>query len=143
MLARLLGLALILCAVPAVARDNGQWSDAPAANRQWFEHLMQPDFPTQSCCGEADAFQADAFEVEGDHYVAIITDGFGEIPNGTRISVPNHKMKWDQGNPTGHGIIFLSTMSTMGDPPAPGYVYVLRSGGQARILYCYVAPAGI
>jgi hypothetical protein len=26
-------------------------------------------------CGEADAFEADAFEVEGDHYVAVITDG--------------------------------------------------------------------
>ena len=39
--------------------------------------------------------------------VAIITDGKGEIPNGTKIPVPNNKIKWDEGNPTGHGIIFI------------------------------------
>jgi hypothetical protein len=35
-----------------------------------------------------------------DQYVAIIADGKGVIPNGTRIPVPNQKMKWDEGNPT-------------------------------------------
>ena len=44
-----------------------------------------------SCCGEADAYEADIFEAEGGHYVAVITDGKGEIPNGTKIPVPNHK----------------------------------------------------
>ena len=58
-----------------------------------------------SCCGEADAFEADSFEVEGDHYVAVITDGHGTIANGTQVS--NQKMKWDKGNPTGHGIILM------------------------------------
>jgi hypothetical protein len=75
-----------------------------------------------SCCGEADAFEADTFEVEGDHYVAIVTDGKGAVPNGTRIAVPNEKMKWDAGNPTGHGIVFI--------------------GSQGQ-LYCYVAPGGV
>src|SRR5260370_38224742 len=70
---------------------------------------MEPDNPRVSCCGESDAFEADSYEVEGDHYVAIITDGKGTIPNGTKIPVPNHKMKWDDGNPTGHGIIFIGT----------------------------------
>ena len=54
-----------------------------------------------SCCGEADAYEADIFEVEGGHYVAVITDGKGEIPNGTKIPVPNNKIKWDEGNPKG------------------------------------------
>ena len=36
-----------------------------------------------SCCGEADAFEADSFELEDKHYVAIISDGKGVIPNGT------------------------------------------------------------
>jgi hypothetical protein len=53
-----------------------------------------------SRCGEADAFEADTFEVEGDHYIAIITDGKGVIANGTRVAVPNQKMKWDAGNRT-------------------------------------------
>jgi hypothetical protein len=118
-IAAIAALAMLL---PAAARDNGQWSDLPANIRQWFQSLMQPDNPAVSCCGEADAFEADTFEVEGDHYIAIITDGKGVIPNGTRIAVPNQKMKWDAGNPTGHGIVFIGT------------------NGQ---LYCYVAPGGV
>src|SRR6202051_3311800 len=118
-LAAIAALAMLL---PAAARDNGQCAESPAAIRQWFQSLMQPDNPAVSCCGEADAFEADAFEVAGDHYIAVITDGKGVIPNGTRIAVPNSKMKWDAGNPTGHGIIFI--------------------GGNGQ-LYCYAASAAI
>jgi hypothetical protein len=49
----------------------------------------------------------DVLEVDENRYVAIITDGKGVIPNGTKILVPNQKLKWDAGNPTGHGIIFI------------------------------------
>ena len=49
-------------------------------------------------------------------------NGKGVIPDGTRIPVPNQKLKWDRGNPTGHGIIFIG------------------SGGQ---VYCYVTPGGV
>jgi hypothetical protein len=103
-------------------RDSGQWVNTPEYIRHWFQNLMQPDHPHLSCCGEADAYEADTFEVDGDKYVAIITDGKGVIPNGTRITVPNHKIKWDAGNPTGHGIIFI--------------------GGTGAI-FCYVAPGGV
>ena len=118
---------LLLLALGSVAFARGtpnseQWLDAPPNVREWFQSLTQPDDPSMSCCGEADAFEADTFEVEGDHYIAIITDGKGVIPNGTRIAVPNEKMKWDAGNPTGHGIVFIGT------------------NGQ---LYCYVAPGGV
>lgn len=128
---------LVLCGVIAFlllwamfaaahARPGPQWESSPwpttAQVREWFQSLMQPDNPYVSCCGEADAFEADTFEVEGDHYVAIITDGKGVMPEGTRIAVPNEKMKWDAGNPTGHGIIFIG------------------SSGQ---VYCYVAPGGV
>jgi hypothetical protein len=106
----------------APARDSGQWENSPPHIRQWFQGLKQPDHPTVSCCGEADAYEADIFEVESDHYVAVITDGKGEIPNGTKILVPNHKIKWDEGNPTGHGIIFI--------------------GSHGQVL-CYVAPGGV
>src|SRR6202790_2769159 len=127
-------VVVVLCVLVAVVhvfaapppREAGYESTVSA----WYRSLMQPDKPWQSCCGEADAFEADTFEVEGDHYVAIITNGKGVLPNGTRIPVPNHKMKWDAGNPTGHGIIFLSNPTTIGAPPAPGYTYVLRNGNQ-------------
>ncbi len=115
------GIALLF-AFHAFARDNGQWGGSPIAVREWFQSLMQPDNPYMSCCGEADAFEADTFEVDGDHYIAIITDGKGVMANGTRIAVPNIKMKWDRGNPTGHGIIFI---------------------GASGQIYCYVAPGGV
>jgi hypothetical protein len=117
-----IALVTIVVSVPAVARDFGQWEGSPPHVRKWYQQLMQPDNPRMSCCGEADAFEADSFEVDGDHYIAIITNGKGVIPNGTKFSVPNHKMKWDEGNPTGHGVIFIGTQ------------------GQ---IYCYVAPGGV
>lgn len=46
----------------------------------------------------------------------------GVLADGTRIPVPNAKMKWDAGNPTGHGIIFI--------------------GAQGQV-YCFVAPGGV
>jgi hypothetical protein len=116
-----LGLFLLFSA-PGIARDLGQWDNQPIAVRQWFQGLMQPDNPYVSCCGEADAFEADTFEVVGDQYVAVITNGKGVISDGTRIPIPNQKLKWDRGNPTGHGIIFIG------------------SGGQ---VYCYVTPGGV
>jgi hypothetical protein len=133
----LLYLAAVMCLIvlghvfsTANARDFGQWGDQPPHIRQWFQKLMQPDNKYQSCCGEADAYEADNFEVDGDHYVAIITNGAGDpglgkpaIPNGTRIPVPNYKMKWDQGNPTGHGIVFIGTST--------------------KEVYCYITPGGV
>jgi len=114
---------LAIFATQAGARDSGQrWGNSPTNVREWFQSLMQPDNPYMSCCGEADAFEADSFDREGDHYVAIITDGKGIIPNGARIAVPNAKMKWDKGNPTEHGIVFIG------------------SHGQ---VYCYVTPGGV
>jgi hypothetical protein len=116
-----LTMAVAALASATQARDYGQWNDRPAKLLLWFQSLMQPDHPQQSCCGEADAFEADRFEVEGDHYVAVITDGRGLMANGTRLPVPNEKMKFDAGNPTGHGIIFV--------------------GNEGQI-YCYVTPSG-
>jgi hypothetical protein len=118
------------CVISAVwARDLGQWEAGDPAIRAWYQGLMQPDIPSASCCGEADAYWADSYEVAGDQYVAIITDPRPDEPLrrkhleiGTRIVVPNHKLKFDQSNPTGHGIIFLS---------------------RGDYVYCYVAPGGV
>ena len=113
------------------ARDNG-WAETPLAQRQWFQNLMQPDNPYVNCCGEADAYEADDFEVVDGKVYAVVTDDRDDtFPNGAvrphvapgiRIEVPEKKIKWDHGNPTGHGWVFLSV-----------------STGQ---IYCYVLPAG-
>src|SRR5258708_9028835 len=86
------GMVVGVGVVAAKARDNGQWADVPEHVRQWFRSLKQPDHPRQSCCGEADAFEADSFEAEGDHYVSIITDGKVQIPNAPPIRRPNQNI---------------------------------------------------
>lgn len=113
----------------AQARDFGQWQNADPDISGWYKSLMQPDHPDASCCGEADAYWADSFEVDGDHYVAIITDerpdaplGRPHVDVGTRILIPNNKIKHDAGNPTGHGIVFVNPH---------GYVF------------CYLPPGGV
>jgi hypothetical protein len=112
-----------------LARDLGQWASFDPSISKWFESLMMPDNPTISCCGGSDAYFADTFETDGDRYVAIITDtradeplGRHHVEAGTRISVPTRKLKVDSGNPTGHGVIFLSSSDTV---------------------FCYVVPGGI
>ena len=100
------------------ARDLGQWDDPANADlKKWYQDLKQPDNPVASCCGEADAYWADAFEATSDgEYIAIITD------IGTRIVVPKNKIKWNEGNPVGHGLIFLSRVDNV---------------------FCYLPPLGI
>jgi hypothetical protein len=110
------------------ARDLGQWEAVDPAIREWYQALMQPDIPTASCCGEADAYWADEVHVRDGKTFAIITDdrpdeprGRPHIDIGTEIEIPNNKLKWDKANPTGHGVVFLSR---------GGYVF------------CYVQPGG-
>jgi len=118
---------LFLC-LPAQARDNGQWEDQDPALREWYRSLKQPDVPSVSCCGEADSYFCDETFEKG-HAVCVIADDRDDeklkrphVENGTRIPIPDHKLKWDQGNPTGRGVVFLSSA---------GYVW------------CYVRPGGV
>ncbi|MGJ4893798.1 hypothetical protein ACQR2B_06500 [Bradyrhizobium oligotrophicum] len=120
--------ALFSVARPVHARDLGQWQNADPALRAWYESLMQPDVPTASCCGEADAYFADEIHVRDGRTYVVITDdrpdeprGRPHVPMGTEIEVPPNKLKWDRGNPTGHGVIFLS---------------------RNRYVFCYVQPGG-
>lgn len=109
--------ALCLTIGTASARDNGQWEETEPYVREWYRTLMQPDRPTISCCGQADAYWADQVETAPDgSLIAVITDdrpdellGRPHVPIGTRIPIPEGKIKWDQGNPSGHIVIFLSS----------------------------------
>src|SRR5690242_9328270 len=96
----LAALALAGALSLAHARDLGQWGDQSKTVREWYARQMQPDHPSVSCCGEADAYWADAYESNGDEYVAVITDDREDaplrrphIPVGTRIVVPKEKLK--------------------------------------------------
>jgi hypothetical protein len=90
---------------------------------------MQPDMPTASCCGEADAYWVDELHVKEGKTFATITDDRPDEPRrrphidiGTQIEIPNKKLKWDRANPTGHGVVFLS-----------------RNGE----VFCFVQPGGV
>src|SRR5713226_6912131 len=55
----------LLIAANAFARDGSQWDGQDSRIKEWFEHLKQPDHPRLSCCGEAEAYEADSYQVEG------------------------------------------------------------------------------
>jgi hypothetical protein len=121
-----IGLALVSF---AGARDLGQWKDSDPAIRDWYQSLMQPDAPSTSCCGEADAYWADEIHVRDGRVFATITDDRDDatlhrphVDIGTEIEIPDHKLKWDRANPTGHGIVFMS---------------------RSRFVFCYVQPGGV
>ena len=126
----ILFLGICGCSIAELgARDLGQWEGADPAIRQWYQSLMQPDIPTSSCCGEADAYWADEVHVRnGRTYVRVTDDrpdgplGRPHVEKGTEIEIPHNKLKWDRSNPTGHGIVFMSRT---------GYVF------------CYVQPGGV
>jgi hypothetical protein len=105
---------------------GGLISDVNARDLGQVVALMQPDVPNASCCGEAGAYWADGVHVrDGKTYVTITDDrpdeplGRPHLDVGTEIEIPNNKLKWDKGNPTGHGIVFL---------------------GRAGYVFCYVQP---
>ena len=125
-----LGLAFSCVIGVATARDLGQWEASDPAIREWYQALMQPDNPGSSCCGEADAYWADEIHVRDGKTFVVVTDDRPDGPRGRphvearnrTIEVPNHKLKWDKSNPTGHGILFLS---------------------RSLYVYCYVQPGGV
>ena len=132
-----LGMLFIFAGEAAHARDQGQWGNTDPELRKWYSGLMQPDVPTASCCGEGDAYWADQIKVRDGKVYAIITDDRPDEPLkrmhvdvGTEIEIPNNKVKWgatdpdktEFKNPTGHGVVFLST---------------------GKYVFCYVSPGGV
>lgn len=122
-------LIFLYSAKIAFPRDLGQWETQDPAIREWYKGLMQPDVPTASCCGEADAYWADEIHVRDGKTFARITDDREDAPRGRphrdigeEFEVPDNKLKWDRGNPTGHAVIFLS---------------------RAGFVFCFVQAGGI
>lgn len=127
----LIGVAAVLAGVfwlaHAHARDLGQWEKGDPAIREWYQGLKMPDVPNASCCGEADAYWCDKINIKDGKTFCTITDdrpdaplGRPHVDVGAEIEIPNHKLKWDEGNPTGHAIVFLSTS---------GFVYCFVQAG--------------
>ena len=61
----------LLASTAINARDLGQFDDPANADlKRWYQDLKQPDNPAVPCCGEADAYWADAFEATSDGFLA-------------------------------------------------------------------------
>lgn len=102
----------------------------------WMESLVQPASPPSSCCGIADAYQADTYTRNADgSYTVVITDGSAvEFPDGkhrtplkdgTIINVPASHVnppREQKDNPTGHAWVFLSVYGNELQS-SPGTVY--------------------
>ena len=126
----LLSTSLVLAGA-SHARDNGQWDSNPEL-KKWYSELMQPDNPTASCCGEADAYFCDSIHVrDGVTYCNIDDDRVVKNrtprPVGMEIEIPDRKLmdgRKTRGNPTGHSVVFLSS-------------------GTVPVVYCFVQGSGI
>lgn len=102
----------------------------------WMESLVQPASPPSSCCGIADAYQADTYTRNPDgSYSVVITEGSAvEFPDGTRrtpikdgtiITVPSSHVnppREQKDNPTGHAWVFMSVYGGT-EQSSPGTVY--------------------
>jgi hypothetical protein len=107
-------LCFFLLAPPIYAKDMGRWEKSDPVLREWYRGLMRPDRPEVSCCGEADAYWCDDVRIRKGHAYCRITDtraneplGRRPVDVGTELYIPDRAIKWDEGNPTGHVIVFL------------------------------------
>ena len=82
-------MRLYIAAIAALALLVDTPTSALTASGRAGTAAIWPGNPSLGCCGESDAFEADTFEAQRDHYSAIVTDGKGVIPDGTRMAVPN------------------------------------------------------
>ena len=137
-------LVVLLWPTTGWPRDLGQWNDVDPAISTWYRSLMQPDtvgtLRPISCCGEGDAYWADEANVDGDKVIATITDdredrplGRSHVPMGTKYVIPPNKITRIDGNPTGHVIIFLGTVTWVDGEAKPGN----------RAVLCYVMNGGV
>lgn len=116
------------CGIAAMAFAGLAYGhDGDPSHDEWYMSLMQPDNPTAPCCGVADAYWCDDISVKDGKTFCALTDdreirGRPSLPMGMKIEIPDRKLKWDRGNPTGHAIVFLS------------------SGGA---VYCFVQAGGV
>lgn len=122
-------VAFLLLCTSAQSRDgfdaNGRptvcgLAPRPSVCSDWIVNVKRPDTRT-SCCGEADAYQTDGYELdaEGNLWAIFSEDypprqGYEEqgFKKGDKILIPPDKMnnaRDEGGNPSGHSVTFIIT----------------------------------
>jgi hypothetical protein len=121
----MIALIVVLYSIP-IARAHDH--DHPEHDR-WYQTLMMPDNPSVRCCGQDDEYRCDAFVRNGETWCRVtdrrVIPGRPAVAVGTEIFIPPHKYKYDQGNPTGHTLVFG------------------RPQGDDFYVYCFVQGTGI
>lgn len=135
-LALLVAAFLVGCLspTPGYSRPSERWAQASPERKEFFEKAHMPDSPRVSCCGKADAYEADDIDDDGHgHVVAILTcsdpencvehdpicdeegDCFPRPLPGTRIVIPTEKVlkPHQPDNFSGHGWVFLSAQGAV------------------------------
>ena len=85
---------------------------------EWMMSLHQPDNPIASCCGPADQYYAISYSASAEGFNVIIQkeiidDIFGNYKSLQTISVKEDKVIWDRVNPTGRGVLFMSSNNSV------------------------------
>ena len=128
MLLAILVLVTLALGLMGIVKVRAHDHDNPALD-QWYETLMMPDNPSVRCCGLEDEYRCEAFVKNGETWCRVGDDrvipGRPPVANGTEIFIPPHKYKYDQGNPTGHTLVFG------------------RPQGDDFYVYCFVQAGGV
>jgi hypothetical protein len=91
------GLAVLAVCTPALAHDNGQFSNVSPSVRAWFKSVKsQHGVP---CCDIADGHRTDYDMRKNQYWVPI---------NGTWMPVPDEAVLNNVGNPIGDAIVWYS-----------------------------------
>jgi hypothetical protein len=130
LVAAVIVVAVLIVSLFSIRVSIAHDMDHPEEDK-WYEALKQPDNPTVSCCGVADAYWCDSLHTRnGKNYCTLSDDRV--IPNrtphpvGMEIEIPDRKMmdgRKANGNPTGHSVVFL----TSGAVPSV-YCFIMDSG---------------
>jgi len=81
-------LCLLLLGVPALARDNGQYGNAPPELRDWFRSQKSPKTGAL-CCSEADGLFAEEDIREGHYWARWSGHDWQPVPDEVVIHDPN------------------------------------------------------
>ena len=91
-------LAALFVCTPAVARDNGQFSNVPDDVRAWFKSVKSPH--GVPCCDIADGHRTDYDMRDNQYWVPI---------NGEWMPVPPEAVIRNAGNPIGDAVVWYSS----------------------------------
>jgi len=124
----LLFLTVAVNAKPHYAQAVDQETGYFLSSQQRPDRPHTGEWSNDSCCGPADAYEADDFEQQGPNFYAIITRGDETFPVGTKVLIPPEKIipHAMPPNTTGHGWVWL----TGGSPTSVA-------------VFCYVPPTGV